>query len=397
MRAVMRTRRRMLVMGAGGAAVMAAGLAGRAWDRGVWSAGRGEAYAPWSDWEGDAGDGIKRPLRAAILAANPHNTQPWLFKIANNQITVIADRARNLGSFDPFRREMHLGLGAAVENLVLAARAFGLAAQVTPADGTLAPAPRDEPMPAVHIALSPASPARDALFSAIAARHTNRGPYRADQAIGRETLQRLTDIVSSEAVQVAFIQDPQARRDLGALIVESTERIIADPQMSADSARWFRGGRHDIAAHRDGVTVDTAGLSPFMTSAAKLLPDPDAATADQYWLATTRDSQVPTAPVLSVLLVRDRLDMRAAIEAGRAWQRLHLAATSEGLAAQPLNQPVECVDRNAILGKPDTFATALARFAGAAGWEPTFVFRLGFAERTAGPSPRRTLNDVLVG
>jgi len=391
----MRTRRSVLMLGAGGAAI-AAGLAYRAWDRGLGSAGGGEAYAPWSDWEGAAGDGIKRPLRAAILAANPHNTQPWLFRIAENEITMFADRARNLGAFDPFRREMHLGLGAAVENLVLAARAFGLAAQVTPTADRLLPSPPDAPISAVHIALSPAPPARDALVGAIAARHTSRGAYRADQAIGSETLQRLDGLVTSEAVHVAFIRDREARRELGALIVEATERIIADPQMSADSARWFRAGRRDIAAHRDGVTVDTAGLSPLMTAAAKLLPDPDAATADQYWLATTRDNQVPTAPVLGVLLVRDRLDMRAAIEAGRAWQRLHLAATLEGLAAQPLNQPVECVDRNAIMGKPDMFEAGLIKLAGATGWEPTFVFRLGFADRAAGPSPRRALDQVLV-
>jgi hypothetical protein len=391
----MRTRRKALMLGTG-VAVIGAGLAYRAWDRGVWSVGSGEAYAPWRGWQGDASDGIKRPLRAAILAANPHNTQPWLFKAAENEITIFADRRRNLGSFDPFRREMHLGLGAAVENLVLAARAFGLATQVTATIGTLSPSPPDAPIPAVRIALSPAPPARDALVGAIAARHTNRGAYRADQAIGAETLQGLRDLVTGEAVHVAFVQDREARRELGALIVEATERIIADPQMSADSARWFRGGRRDIAAHRDGVTVDTAGLSPVMTAAAKLLPDPDAATADQYWLATTRDSQVSTAPVLGVLLVRDRLDMAAAIEAGRAWQRLHLAATLAALAAQPLNQPVECIDRDAIVGKPDTFSASLTKLAGAAPWQPTFVFRLGFAERAATPSPRRALDEVLV-
>jgi len=52
-----------------------------------------------------------------------------------------------------------------------------------------------------------------------------------------------------------------------------------------------------------------------------------------------------------MLLVRDRLDMRTAIQAGRAWQRLHLAATANGLAAQPLNQPVEWIDRAAMLGR----------------------------------------------
>jgi hypothetical protein len=166
--------------------------------------------------------------------------------------------------------------------------------------------------------------------------------------------------------------------------------------MSADSARWFRTGRRDIAAHRDGVTVDTSGASPFLTAMSKMLPDLDGKSADQYWLATTRDTEVPTAPVLGMLLVRDRLDMRAAIGAGRAWQRLHLALTAAGLAAQPLNQPVECVDRSAMRGGADDFGPAMAKFASMPDWEPTFMFRLGVADSTAGPSPRRPLAAVMM-
>jgi hypothetical protein len=132
-----------------------------------------------------------------------------------------------------------------------------------------------------------------------------------------------------------------------------------------------------------------------MTAASKLLPDLDARSADQYWLSMTRETQVPTATVLGVILVRDRLDMRSAIQAGRAWQRLHLAATAEGPAAQPLNQPVECIDRDAMLGGIDRFGPTIVQFAEASGWEPTFMFRLGFAERAAGPSPRRALEDIL--
>ncbi len=392
--AAMQTRRALLT-GGGAAALALGGLAYRGWDRGLWSGGEGAAYKPWSDWRGDAAEGVRRPLRAAILAANPHDTQPWLFDVAENGVTLYADRARNLGTFDPFRREMHLGLGAALENLILAGRAFGLAATVTPAEGTLAPSPDDAPALAARVAFSQAPPARDALFDAIPNRHTNRGPYRADQPIGAEILRRFGDLVTNDAVRVAFVDDRRARADLAAIIVEATVRIVGDPQMSADSARWFRTGRNEIAAHRDGVTADTAGLSPLMTAASKLLPDLDAKSADQYWLAMTRDSQVATAPVLGMLLVRNRLDMRSAIEAGRAWQRLHLAATAQGLAAQPLNQPIEWIDRDAMLGRAGDLGPAIARFAAAPGWEPTFMFRLGFAERAAGASPRRALADVL--
>jgi len=132
-----------------------------------------------------------------------------------------------------------------------------------------------------------------------------------------------------------------------------------------------------------------------MTAASKLLPDLDAASADRYWLSITRETHVSTAPVLGMLLVRDRLDAPSALQAGRAWQRLHLAATAEGLAAQPLNQPVECIDRDAMLGRVDTFGSAIAKFGGAPGWEPTFVFRLGVAERAAKPSPRRPIEELL--
>jgi hypothetical protein len=391
----LRTRRDLLIGGAGVAALALAGLGYRAWDRGVWTPGNGDPYTPWANWEGHAADGIKRPLRAAILAASPHDTQPWLFRITGNTITVFADRARNLGTFDPLRREMHLGLGAAIENLVLGARAFGISADVTPVDGRLALSPTDMPVPAAQVAFTPAPASRDALFSAIPNRHTNRGPYRADQPIARERLQRFDDLTTTETVRVAFVADTRARAELGAMIVEATERIIGDPQMSADSARWIRIGRRDIEAHRDGITADAFGVSPLRVAVAKLLPDPDARQEDQYWLSMTRDTHVATAPVLGVILVRDRLDMRSAIEAGRTWQRLHLAATSEGLAAQPLNQPVEWVDRMAMLGRADAFGSQIVQLVSAPGWEPTFIFRLGIAERTAGRSPRRALEEVL--
>jgi nitroreductase len=387
--------RRGFLVGGGAFALALAAVGYRAWNRGVGAAGEGPAYEPWRTWEGGLEDGLLRPLRAAILAANPHDTQPWAFAVGPEAIEVFADRSRNLGSFDPFRREMHLGLGAAIENLAVAARAYGMSAEVEPTEGALTPSPDDAPFRAARVVLRPRSAAFDALTAAIPIRHTNRGPYRPDQPLGPDRLQRLADLAASAEARIAFVTDAAARRDLGAVIIEATGRIIDDPEMSADSARWFRTGAREIAAHRDGVTLDAAGLSPPMTALAKLLPDMSAQSSDKYWLGMTRDVQLPTAPALGVLFVRDRLDMGEAIAAGRAWQRLHLAATAAGLAAQPLNQPVERADRDRALGRPDEFGRELPKFSAEPGWEATFVFRLGVPERPAPPSPRRGLEEVL--
>jgi nitroreductase len=388
------TRRRNLIAGGVGAAALAA-LGYRLWDRGALELGEGPAYDAWDEWRGREEDGYRRPLRAAILAASPHNTQPWLFEVSATGITVYADRTRHLGAFDPFRRELHLGIGCAIENLVRAARSLGIAPTVQPAPGRLEPSPAAEPVLAARIELQRSGLVGDSLFAAIPKRRTDRGRYQ-DAAVSPDVLRRLGDLVSGETVRVVFLTDEAARRELGAVIVEATRRIVADPEMSRDSFRWLRTGRREILTHGDGVTIETSGTGRLLTIAAKALPDLGEGPTHRAWLSTTRDVHV-AAPVFGMVLVRDRLDMAQAIAAGRAWQRLHLAATTEGLAAQPLNQPVEMMDRDRTLARRDEYGPALGRLAGAGDWEPTFVFRLGHPTRVAPHSPRRPLSQAIRG
>lgn len=390
----MNTRRAFL--GGAGAALLTV-LGYRAWDRGVFGAYDGPAYRPWLNWRGRPQDGVARPLRAAVLAANPHDTQPWLFTCGDDSIELLADRERHLGSFDPFRREMHLGLGCAVENLSIAARAFGFSTMALPAEGRLGLSPGPDPVPAVLVATAGGPAVRDPLFDVIPLRHTNRGPYRAHKPIAPGLLAAFQAAVDRCDVRLVLVTDAIARAEFAAMEVEATQRIVDDPEMSADSARWFRRDKFEVDDYRDGVTIDAAGLPPLIAAEAKLLPGLDARNAGRAWLDMTRYVQAETAALFGVILVHDRFDMASAVSAGSAWQRLHLTATLYGVAAQPMNQPVEMADRDAMTGRPDRFVRAMSHFTHMRDWEPTFVFRMGYAKWPAGPSPRRPLRDVIVG
>lgn len=399
--------RRTAITGGVGAAVLAA-LGYRAWDRGAFIGGKGPAFEAWRNWQGRPGEGVTRPLHAAILAASAHNSQPWLFEPHDDSLTVYADMSRNLGAADPIRRELFFSLGCALENLYLAAFAQGFVAKIDRADAPFALPIVSTIIPVAEVTFAPVRATFGSasgepfetlrrLYHAIPLRHTNRGAYLPDKPvpdsfpIGRRNVEPPLPLI-------AAVTDKGARAELGAIIVEATERFIADPAMSQDSSRWTRTGRRDIEKTRDGVTVDTAGLSQAVTAMAKMLPDSTTGEADKYWLEATKNVQVPTAPAFGIYFLRDRFRLGQLIDGGMSWQRHHLMATAAGLAMQPMNAPIEIMDRDETWGRQPSYAKDLckiAKIADGQAAEPAFIFRIGYPEKPAQPSPRRRLDDVV--
>ena len=350
----------------------------------------GAAFRPWTELE--HGESHHRLINAAVLAANAHNTQPWTFEIENDAITLSADGDRHIGSFDPFRREIHESLGCALENLTLAARAQGLSPQTELHPGRLA-ADSLPDGPAATVKLQPGARDLTKEFDAIRKRHTHRGPYQADRAVPQAAIEAMQVAASDMPAKLVFFAG-KSMTPLAELICHCTAAIIGDPEMSRDNARWFRFRQTAIEERRDGLTLDANVPGRFKNFFAKLFP-PSRGSADRHWLHDTQHVQLATAPLLGVIAVRDPYDRPTALAAGRLWQRLHLLLVSRGLAAQPLNQPIEWMDRERQLGKRPQTAEALAKMMPHGSLVPTFVFRTGYARRAAPVSPRRAVDDVI--
>jgi nitroreductase len=391
--------RRSFLKGAGVVTVLVAGgVVWRAHDQGVFSVGQGPAYEPWRDWREQPGEGSMALVRAAILAASPHNTQPWLFKVTDSWIELYIDTRRNVGALDPYLREEHIGMGCALENLLLAAAANGYLATVALAPGKLGPIPA-EPIPRLvaRVELAPGKREDSELYEAIPRRHTNRGKYDIHKPLQAEFVEALSRWVSDDAnVRVFLFTDEEKRKRIVDISSAANSEIYADPAVEAGSDRWIRVRWSTVEKYRDGLTVDAAGLPPMGTAIAKTMP---------LWMLKWVASRGPkdgysklmlSAPLVGILAVPDRYDQENCLRAGRVWQRAHLLATARGVAGRPCNESVEMIDHEKAQGKPPQRAGLLAEVLGDPAWQPTFVFYMGYPLLPARASPRRSIDRVVL-
>lgn len=389
--------RRNFLKGLGAATiVVVGGIAYRGVDQGVFSAAQGKAYTAWETWDDFEGEGALALVHAAILAANPHNTQAWLFEVTDKQIDLYADLNRHLGAMDPFRREMCIGLGCALENMLLTAEALGYTVDMELANGHLTAWPTtDQSIRVASLILGDGEKRPSPLYHAIPKRHTNRYPY-AEQPVASETLAQMQALNTDSDIQIIFYSRPDATyQQFTDLSVQATELIIADMVMAHDSFRWIRQSWDDVQTYKDGPYVDTAGVPPALRAISKITPPLPQATMDASWLTATEDTLTAT-PVGGFIAVRDLYDVNQNLRAGQLWQRLHLWTADQDLAMQPVNQIPEIVDREQQLGNVPQMAETVAKLIGDTDWQPTFAFRMGYPKTKPLPSARRPVSEVLM-
>jgi citrate lyase beta subunit len=334
------------VVGGVGVVVAGSGALGyRIYDNAALDPGAGRAYDPWQHWRDNSGP--LGAVSAAILAADPDSTEPWVFEMSASSIDIYADATLDAGSIDPFKREQYVGLGAALENLVLACRARGLEPMVE----LLPDGPNGAR--AAHVRLSPNDPQPSPLYDAIGQRHGDRVAYES-RPMPAEMLSALVDADGLDGVTVAWVTHPVHTDELRGLLDEAAAALARDAHGSRAGFAWFRQIYGAVARHRRGLPRDA-------------------------------EDQRQTATAYGVITAADAYDRATQLVAGRLLQRIHLTATGQGSAVQPVNEITERIDRERASRKPATLGRRFGELL-PAGAEPVVIFRFGHP--TSGAIPR---------
>lgn len=309
---------------------------------------------------------IQALLAAAIAAPSMHNTQPWRFEVEGHVIDVYLDGSRALPAEDPTGRAMRIASGAATFNLRCAAEALGY--------GTwfgLAPY-AEEPDLLARIVVEPANRADDELSDLarqIPLRHTDRHP--SDEAgLDQHVRVALTLAAYAEEAQLSWLtdEDVDVVRDM---VLDTDLREAHDWQRRTERAHWVGGTRT-----ADGIP--SSALGPRSSAYPGIVRDLATNPIDR----TRGEALFEGHPQLAVLSTEH--DQPAdQVAAGLALEHVLLTATSHGLTASFLNQPLEFDD---LRGK-------VQRLTGQPG-HAHMIIRFGHTQPAAG-TPRRPVADFL--
>jgi hypothetical protein len=195
-------------------------------------------------------------------------------------------------------------------------------------------------------------------------------------------------------VEVRWIADPTPRAALSRLLVDAAAALCADEQQSRDNFAWFRPDNDEVQRHRDGLSLGGQGFGPLMLAVATLLPASSRADGDRFWLEQTTTVHTATAAAYGVITTATADDRSTQLTAGRLLERVHLTATSRGIALHHMNQITERIDRERSTGAAPTFAPRFAALL-PRGEQPLLTFRVGRPVRAAAPSPRRAAAQVI--
>jgi hypothetical protein len=340
-------------------------------------------------------------IGAASLAPSADNMQPWEFRKQGETIEVFCAKPRILPT-DVMAMFAWVAIGAAIQNIVIAAAGKGLVASVD------YNSPEKDFERAAVIRFTEGE-TRNRLEKYIALRTTNRCPFDA-VPLEEPLLVNLKKYTEGLDGNIHWTTNPADFNYMASMDARSSYIRLSHKPLHDELFDILRFTKKDIEATRFGLTFESLEVPKFAVAFARQL---------KYWsvnrvvsrlgfdrlIARQLSVKLKKAGALCLITAR-RCDPVAYMEAGRTMEQFWLAATSEGLSVQPYGVLPQYLTKAEI--EPETFLPAYLEvirshrepfysiFTSARGEFPAIVLRIGKAEKQSARSNIRLLPNQII-
>jgi hypothetical protein len=282
-------------------------------------------------------------LYLASLAPSGHNTQPWTVKIVEPKHWVIgSDKKRWLTAVDPDNRELLLGIGAFIENLVLAAGTFGYEVDIQ----IIAKSPMDSEIAEIRLKKGKTF---DFPLAKVKQRRTVRSGF-ADQEMKTEDLKYIT---KHEAKTCTFSNvpsphsfyflntSPQGKYLQEGTIEANRKQAFRDPAQE-ELANWIRWSNKEAKQYRNGLTPESMEIKGIAGLFVRNFYDHQSVLKKSFRDQTVDivAKQVKTCGGWLVVTSSDS-NIATLIDYGRVFENMLLRIRERMIAIHPMTQMLE--------------------------------------------------------
>lgn len=296
-------------------------------------------------------------IEQAIKAPSGHNTQPWLFKINEDNIQILPNYNRVLPVVDPHNRELFISLGCAAENLCIAATQRGYNTDMSISEnGTITINVKKD---------SSAQP--DTLFNQISLRQTNRSIYNG-RIISPDTVSLLKSIFEPSSIRAYFYQNGTPEfNSIADYVIRGNVLQMQDKAFTDELKSWMRFNKKHQNETNDGLSYAVFGapnlprfivkpiMSGYLNSKTQNKGDKKKIASSSHFL----------------LLTVTENTLHEWIQLGMVMERFLLKTTELGIIHTYMNQPTEVSE----------LSGQMAEALNISGEYPTILVRIGYGEK----------------
>ena len=365
-------------------------------------------------------DTVRALVAEAISAPSGGNTQPWLWLYKDSVLLLMLDWNRSTTALDFGRTASIAALGAAAENLVLAAhhRGFEVGVRILDDNSKIAAFEFSHQVDFFEDNIGHFEEHdHDMLYENIGTRQTNRR-LGSRQKLSTETLDAIRGAAETiHGAKLSIISSDDELAKLGAMLGATDRMRMLNKRLHEEMMKEMRFTEEEALKTRDGISIADLDLGPLDQTGLMLCRDWETLSLVRRWgsaLALEKMSQkaikaASAAALLTVPMVSSYPTKAGFFVGGRAMQRAWLTATSLGVALQPMSalpylfarhSSGDC-DRVLSFKMHEELSRMRPEFEKlfclepAEGRSEVLLFRLAVADAPSSKSFRRGVNEVL--